>query len=164
MNKKRIHTLMPWLMLATLLMAACDRNVFFVDDQRVNSSGWNMNDKLVFDVQVDDTTRLYTFLIDLRLTADYPYRNAFFFVNTTFPDGGVAADTVECPVAQPDGQWLGKRTGGYIDNRYSFRKNMIFPMRGSYRFEIAHGMRDTNVVGIKNVGLRIVHASNERRK
>lgn len=151
------------MLLLVLLAIACDRDVFFVDDQRVDPSGWNLNEKLSFDVEVDDTARLYTFFIDLRLTADYPYRNIFFFVNTTFPDGGVAADTVECPVALPDGQWMGKRSGGYIDNRYSFRKNMIFPMQGSYRFEIAHGMRDTNVVGVKNVGLRIERAGGERK-
>lgn len=120
-----------------------------------------MNDKLTFDVDVKDTARLYTFLVDLRLTADYPYSNVFFFITTTFPDGGVAADTLECPVASPDGQWVGKRTGGYIDNRYIFRKNMIFPATGSYTFEIQHGMRDTNITGIKNVGLRIEYSDNK---
>ena len=145
--------------LCAVLMAAvgvsCDSHVFYSNSQRVDASGWNLADTRTFDVEVRDTTRLYTFLIDVRLTVDYPYRNLFFFVNTTFPDGGVATDTVECPVAQPDGQWLGKRAGGYIDNRYSFRKNMIFPAPGRYRFEIAHAMRDTNIVGVKNVGLRI---------
>ena len=150
-----------FLVLLLPLLTGCNKQVFYTNDQRVNVEGWNMDDKLTFDVDVKDTTRLYTFLVDLRLTTDYPYSNTFFFINTTFPDGGVAADTLECPVATPDGQWMGKRTGGYIDNRYIFRKNMIFPAAGTYTFEIQHGMRDTNIVGIKNVGLRIEYADNK---
>ncbi len=156
MTTKIRHTLA----LAALLLglAACDRAVFYADSRRVDEQGWNMNERHTFDVTVDDTTRLYSFFVDLRLTADYPYANTFFFIDTRFPDGGVAADTVECPVAYPDGQWMGRRTGGYIDNRYSFRKNMIFPATGTYTFTLAHGMRDTNIAGIKNVGLRIEYA------
>jgi gliding motility-associated lipoprotein GldH len=32
---------------------------------------------------------------------------------------------------------------------------VIFPRTGNYHFEIGHGMRDTNVVGLKSVGIRI---------
>ncbi len=139
-------------------LAGCDRKVFFTDSSRIDPQGWNMNDAVAFDVAVKDTSRLYSFFVDLRLTTDYPYANTFFFIDTRFPDGGVASDTVECPVAYPDGQWMGKQSGGYIDNRYSFRKNMIFPSTGIYTFTISHGMRDTNIMGIKNVGLHIEYA------
>lgn|SRR5574344_1115694 len=145
--------------LSTLLLCGCDRSVMFTDDQRVDEKGWNLKDKLYFDVDVTDTMKLYTFFVNLRVDNQYPYSNAFFFINTTFPDGGVAADTLECPLADVDGRWYGKQTGRYIDNRYVFRKNMIFPAKGRYRFEIGHAMRDTNVVGIKNVGLRIEYSS-----
>lgn len=139
----------------SLAFSACNRDVLFVDDRRVDVKGWQLGDKLDFQVEVKDTTQLYTFLVDLRHTMDYPYSNVFFFITTTFPDGGIAADTVECPVATPEGQWLGKSTGGYVENRFIFRKNTRFPGTGVYHFEIQHGMRDTAIVGIKNVGLRI---------
>ena len=54
-----------------------------------------------------------------------------------------------------EGHWYGRRTGRYVDSRYVFRRHVIFPRTGLYRFEILHGMRDTNVVGMKSVGLRI---------
>lgn len=138
--------------------AACDRGVIYTDSQRVNSDGWNMNDKCYFDVDIDDTIGIYTFYIDLRVTPDYPYSNAFFFINTTFPDGRMACDTLEYPLADIDGRWYGRRTGRYIDSRSAFRSNMIFPEKGHYQFEVAHAMRDTNIVGIQNVGLRIARS------
>lgn len=153
---KRVN---PFILLATLALpmafTACNRDVLFVDDQRVDVQGWQMGCKLDFSVDIEDTVQLYTFLIDLRHTVDYPYSNSFFLVTTIFPDGGIAVDTVECPMATPEGQWLGKRVGGYVDNRYIFRRNTRFPTTGTYHFEIQHGMRDTAIIGIKNVGLRI---------
>ena len=94
-----------------VLLVSCDRSVFFSDDKRVEEQGWNMADKYYFNVEVTDVKRLYTFFIDLRVSNDYPYDRAFFFINTTFPDGSIAADTLGCPLAAPDGQWYGSRAG-----------------------------------------------------
>ena len=149
----------PLLLLLLALCAGCDRKVFFSDDQRVDERGWSLEDKLYYDVEVTDLHQLYTFYIDLRIANDYPYDRAFFFINTTFPDGSIAADTLGCPLAAPDGQWYGKRSGGYVDNRYIFKPAVRFPMQGKYRFEVQHAMRDTAIHGVKNVGLRIEKAA-----
>lgn len=146
------------LMVAMLSMMACHRGVMFVDNERVDESGWNLTEQLHFDVDVTDTMQLYNFFVDVRNTVDYPYRNTFLFINTAFPDGSVAHDTLECPLADVDGRWLGKQTGHYISNRYFLRKQVRFPMTGNYHFAISHGMRDTNIVGIKNIGLCIEKA------
>ena len=58
-------------------------------------------------------------------------------------------------ITDPSGKWYGKVSSSHVDNRFYLRKDIIFPQEGMYQFEIFHGLRDTNVVGIKNVGLRI---------
>lgn len=146
-------------LVSLLLFAACDGKVLYTKSQNVDVDGWNMDDHRYFDVEVADTQSIYTFYIDLRIANNYPYSNTFFFINTTFPDGGVAHDTLECPLADVDGRWYGKRTGRYIDNRYVFRKDLIFPTPGTYRFDIGHGMRDSNIVGIHDIGLHIAKSS-----
>lgn len=142
-----------------LAFAGCDRSVFYTQSQRVDERGWNMDDHLKFDVDVSDTMRIYNFFVDVRNSVEYPYAQTYFFIRTTFPDGSIAVDTLGCPLADVDGRWYGKRTGKYIDNRYYFRKNVIFPMSGTYHFDVAHAMRDTNIVGLKNVGMRIEYAT-----
>ncbi len=141
------------------LLTACDNKVFYAESHGVEDKGWHMSDTVYFEVDVVDTMRLYNCYIDLRNTTDYPYSNTFFFINTTFPDGGIAADTLECPLTDYDGRWLGRRSGNLVDNRFFFRKAVIFPMTGTYRFAVSHGMRDTAAVGIKNVGFRIEYAN-----
>ena len=141
--------------LTVLMLTGCNRRVFYTDDQRVEESGWNMYQPVKFDVKVPDTTTFYNFLIDIRNTVNYPYDRTFLFINTTFPDGSIAHDTLECPLADVTGQWYGKQSGHYISNRYYFKKDVRFAKAGDYHFEILHGMRDTNIVGLKNIGLSI---------
>lgn len=136
-------------------MSACDRNVYFSDHQSVNAEGWNMNSDVFFNVDVDNTHSPFNFFVELRNTQDYPYDKTFLFIKTLFPDGGVALDTMECPLADVDGRWYGKVSGKYVDNRYFLRRNVRFPQKGLYQFRISQATRDTNLIGIKDVGLRI---------
>lgn len=141
------------------LVAACSNNVYYSEHENVDPDGWNMNDTKYFTVDVNNTQRLFNFYVDLRNTNDYPYSKTFLFIKTTFPDGGIAIDTMECPLANPEGQWYGKTSGKYVDNRYFLRKNVIFPQTGQYTFAITQGTRDTNLVGIKDVGIVIEYAT-----
>lgn len=151
-----MHIAIPVFLCAVAVMtAACDKNVYYTVQQDVDETGWDMNDRLEFDVDVEDTLQLFDFYVDVRNSVHFPKANVFFFINTTFPDGSVAYDTLECPLADVEGHWYGRRTGRYVDSRFVFRRHVIFPRTGNYHFEVAHGMRDTSVVGLKSVGLRI---------
>lgn len=152
------NTIFTILTLATILcFQSCDKNVFYAVERDVDEKGWNMHDPVVFDVDIEDTLQVYDFFIDVRNSAHYTKANTFFFINTTFPDGSVAYDTLECPLADVEGHWYGHRTGRYVDSRFVFQRHVIIPHSGRYRFEVYHGMRDTNVTGLKSVGLRIEH-------
>ncbi len=156
MHMKNIKTIIP--ILLSLLLTACDGSIFYDESRAVNERGWLPTESLDFDVEVKDTNQVFNFLIEVRNSIDYPYANTFLFLNTTFPDGSVAQDTLEYPLADPTGRWLGRHTGRYVDTRYYFRRNARFPMQGTYRFAITNGMRDSAIAGIKDIGFRIEYA------
>ena len=142
-----------------MALAACDGSIYYDESRSVNEHGWLPQDTLTFDVDVDDTVHLFNFLVEVRNSVTYPYSNTFLFINTTFPDGSVAYDTMECPLADPEGRWLGKRTGRYVDARYRLRGGSArFPMTGRYRFAVTNGMRDSAISGIKDIGLRVEYS------
>ena len=142
-----------------MALAACDGSIYYDESRSVNEHGWLPQDTLTFDVDVDDTVHLFNFLVEVRNSVEYPYSNTFLFINTTFPDGSVAYDTMECPLADPEGRWLGKRTGRYVDARYRLRGGSArFPMTGRYRFAVTNGMRDSAISGIKDIGLRVEYS------
>ncbi|MBP1630768.1 MAG: gliding motility-associated lipoprotein GldH [Bacteroidetes bacterium] len=142
--------------LLSFLFVSCNNNLVFDQTKEVNVKGWNKSDIVEFEVEIKDTLRLYDFAINLRNTVDYPKSNIYFFIKTIYPDGSVTrCDTVECYLAYPDGTWTGKGSGSIKDNRFWFTKNVIFPLKGKYKFEIEQATRDTSIVGIKNIGLHI---------
>lgn len=148
------------IMVAALSLQGCDKNVFYAVEKDVDETGWNMSDPVTFDVDFEDTLQVYDFFIDVRNSVHYNKANTFFFINTTFPDGSVAYDTLECPLADVEGHWYGRRTGRYVDSRFVFQRHVIIPRSGRYHFQLYHAMRDTNLVGLKSVGLHIEYLGN----
>lgn len=154
--KKRLALL---LLPLALCLAACDGTVYYAEYENVDEKGWLPTDSVAFDVDVEDTNLIFNFLVEVRNTVSYPYSNTFLFINTTFPDGSMARDTMEYPLADPTGEWFGKRSGRYVDTRYFFRRNVRFPMQGNYHFAITNGMRDSAIVGLSHIGLRIEYSN-----
>ena len=144
-----------------LFFASCDGAVYYAEYAEVDENGWNPADSACFDVEVKDTNTVFDFLVEVRNSVDYAYSNTFFFINTTFPDGSVARDTMECPLADPMGAWLGKSSGRYVDSRYYFRRNARFPMTGNYHFAITNGMRDSAVCGLEHIGFRVEYSKKD---
>ena len=157
MMKKLLLYLTALLFVAVLV--SCDGSVFYDQSRRVDEQGWLPTESVDFDVTVDDTNRIFNFLVEVRNSVSYPYANTFLFIHTTFPDGSVAADTLEYPLADPSGRWYGKRTGRYVDTRYYFRRNARFPMQGTYRFSVSNGMRDSANTGLRDIGFRIEYSN-----
>jgi len=149
------------LLITSLLIISCGKDVVTDESLDVNEKGWNVNEKFNISVNITDTLSSYNFYVNLRNTTDFKYSNFFFFVNTTFPNGKIARDTLECMLANQEGKWIGKGHGKIKDNRILFKAHVLFPMKGTYKFAIEHGMRDLNIAGIKNIGLRIVKNKNK---
>ena len=151
MNKRLLLILLPFL----LFVAACDSDELYNENHHIDEKGWHLDDKLVFNIDAEDTTQTYLCCLDIRNRNDYAFSNIYFYISTIYPDGSVAVDTnIEFQLAERDGRWLGKYNGRYVDGRYPFCY-FHFPQKGSYQFIIQHAMRDTLLQGIKNIGLHI---------
>jgi gliding motility-associated lipoprotein GldH len=156
---KKIGLYFMAMLLLPIMLASCDGTVFYSEYAEVDEKGWLPADSACFDVEVEDTSLIFNFLVEVRNSVSYPYSNTFLFINTTFPDGSMARDTMEYPLADPTGEWFGKRSGRYVDTRYFFRRNVRFPMQGNYHFAITNGMRDSAIVGLSHIGLRIEYSN-----
>lgn len=146
----------PFLFVGMLLLtlAGC-KQVMFQESESIPNKIWELNHNVRFEVDVKDTTDGYDFYIDLRNDAMYPYANIYLFVNTTFPTGKTARDTVECILADRTGRWLGSGLGDILDNHILFKENVLFPNSGIYVFEFEQGMRNEALPSILDVGISI---------
>jgi gliding motility-associated lipoprotein GldH len=144
-----------------LTISSCDDpNRVFEENVEIPNEQWAVTEKAVLSAAIEDTLSSHNFLINVRNTERYPYRNLYVFVKTTFPNGKFSKDTVGIVLADETGKWLGDG-GGYLNssshpsNTIMYQYNRRFPLKGEYTFEIEQAMRTDTLIGIKNIGLRI---------
>lgn len=145
--------LLPFIM---TLLAGCKPGVVFDNTKNFTNDVWKSDQVIRFDVPLNDTVNIYKFYLNVRHTTNYRYANIFLFINSTFPDGTQARDTVECILADPSGKWLGKGISNIRDNQVLLRRGLRFSQRGNYIFEFEQAMREPELKGIMDIGLRIV--------
>ena len=116
---------------------------------------WAQENRVTFDVAVSDSTCGYVFGLDVRHLENYRYSNLFVFLHTTFPNGNITHDTIECTLAMPDGRWIGKSSGSMRDLHIPLNESLRFPLCGNYHFEIEQAMREPVLKGITDIGIFI---------
>jgi gliding motility-associated lipoprotein GldH len=138
-----------------LCLAGCDSRTIYDNTKSIRDDVWKSNQIIRFDVPLEDTVNIYKFYLNLRHTTSYRYANIYLFINTTFPDGTAARDTVECILADPSGKWVGKGISNILDNQVLLRRGLRFPQKGKYIFEFEQAMREPELEGVMDIGLRI---------
>lgn len=136
------------------MMASC-ANDSFEERTVIPEAEWPQQDRVSFDVDINDTLSSYAFGLEFRHLENYRYSNLFVFLHTRMPNGNLTHDTIECTLATPEGRWLGKSSGSMRDLRIPLNVALRFPLKGTYHFEIEQAMREPVLKGIADMGLFI---------
>ncbi len=142
------------LLFFVLALVSCSNSNF---NKRVviPEAEWPQENRVAFDVSIDDTISGYAFGLELRHLENYRYSNLFVFLHTTMPNGNHTRDTIECTLATPEGRWIGKSSGSMRDLRIPLNEQLQFPLTGDYHFEIEQAMREPVLKGISDIGIFI---------
>jgi gliding motility-associated lipoprotein GldH len=149
------------LKIATVLLmalAACTKPALINETQEVPSGDWEFNDVKRFTHEVSDTLSPFNFYAQIRHSGNYEYQNLIIYFKTYFPNNTFIVDTIDCPMAEASGKWMGSGLGDLLDNQVMFKRNLQFPLAGTYNFEIQHAMRPDTIHEIYDVGLLIKNA------
>ena len=104
---------------------------------------------------IPDTFTYYNVFINIRNASQYQFSNIYLFVTTTYPDGSTSKDTLDCPLQDPSGKWLGSGLGDLWDNRLLFKPSVKFRQAGKYTLQYEQAMRIDPLPMITDVGLRV---------
>jgi len=151
-ERLRVKPAMTVFLFFVLFLASCTSSSF---NKRtvIPEAEWSVENRVSFDVPIDDTINGYVFGIELRHLENYRYSNLFIFLHTTFPNGNRTNDTIECTLATPEGRWIGKSSGSMRDLRIPLNNGLRFPLTGTYHFEIEQAMREPVLKGISDIGI-----------
>ena len=144
------HLSLVILMFSVCLLTSCRKDLMYSRFMPIPSEQWHMDSVLRYEYTVTDAVSAYRMLVYVRHTERYPYQNMWLFVGDS-----LRRDTIEFYLADDRGQWLGDRHHGFIEMPVLLEENYHFPDTGKYCLEIQHGMRDSLLRGVADIGLEI---------
>jgi gliding motility-associated lipoprotein GldH len=149
------------LLFVAFIVFACNNNDVYHSYQSVSPQGWSKDSSYTFDVAIDDVAASYNIYVNVRNVGDYPYQNLWLFLSKTTPTKVQQNDTIECYLADQRGKWLGTGIGSTYHMSVLYLQNTHFDTKGTYRYKIAHGMRDDLLVGVNDIGVRVEKVINK---
>lgn len=143
-----------YLTLLVFLVQSCTEAVFYEKSYSFKNNAWDQRVKPAFKVVVTDTSKLYDFVITFRNTTDYEYSNCWIYLNTITPNKEKAREPFEIKITNPDGTWIGNKSGTVVENMLYFRQRK-FPQKGSYYFRLEQGVIQESLDDVLDIGFRI---------
>lgn len=146
--------------LLLFLIGSCDSKRFYENYIPLEGTAWHPDSILFISPSpIEDTISTYNILLMMRHTTEFKYKNMFFFVDIELPSGKVLRDTAELILQDSQGYWYGEGNGFLRSVSHTihghYKRNITFPESGQYKFLIQHGMRDSLLEDISDIGIRI---------
>lgn len=138
----------------TVFLYSCDGSLYYEKFRKVDVAAWNYKDEINFTVPIDKgvPSRMR---IAVRNTDTYQKANLWLFLSLTSPSGRVLRDTIDCPLADDFGYWLGSGFSGLYLTEHRVEQQNLFNEEGSWKVTITHGMREDTIKGIQEVGILV---------
>jgi len=127
----------------TIIISSCTKEK--IEYYSFPENTWNSEDIVKFDINFEDTIRMYSLDFSIRHTTSYPYQNIIFFTHHYYNNVKISTDTFNIDLAFYNGEWYGKGKG-YIREFTGPDYNVDqFYSKGVHTFELELAMRDNNI-------------------
>lgn len=143
------------LALISVLWLGCQRGVVYSEFQQLPAQGWEADSALQFVPNLTDTLGSYQVQIILRHTDRYAYQNLWLFVDVQKDSILLRRDTIESYLANERGEWYGSGMSK-MTLPLLYMENIALPA-GEYRITVQQGMREEQLRGITDVGLKVIN-------
>jgi len=122
---------------------------------------WAYEEALTFQVEVVDTSSVYSMELLIKHAKDFGYENIYFKVKTDFPTIQDREELLNIELASKAGQWMGKCNSESCKVKVYMLDRFRFPEPGSYSFSFEQYTRDDSLEGMENIDLIITKTNNE---
>ncbi|TXF75838.1 gliding motility lipoprotein GldH [Chryseobacterium sp.] len=117
---------------------------------------WNKKTEQQFRFEIKDAQNPKNIIFVVRNNNTYPYSNLRMIVNlTNLKTKKKITDTLNCVLANPNGEWIGKGFGETKEILFQYRLNYKFPENAPYNIGITQAMRRDVLPGIEDIGVKI---------
>lgn len=112
-------------------VSSCGNRPYASKSVSFEDESWYQDSVISLNVTIEDTTVYYQFRYQIRHSNDYPYQNLYLFPTVQSEGMDPFNDTLNLPLAENNGKWLGKGIGSLktVDTSYFLKKHSPFPRR-----------------------------------
>lgn len=143
---------------ACFLCFSCENQAVYDQYQAIQNTSWEKDKVYYFTFRIEDISVPYDLTLEVRNNNKYPFQNLWVFCSEEQPIGSLRKDTVECMLADEFGKWYGHGIS-LFQSSFPIRTNYRFPVKGQYTFSFRQGMRNDQLPGIQEIGLRVIPSS-----
>ncbi|EJL73960.1 gliding motility lipoprotein GldH [Chryseobacterium populi] len=142
-------------LLSLILFFGCNSSEEKVMMNSVNNK-WNKKSEQKFNLEISDPQNPKNIIFVVRNNNEYPYSNIRFIVNfTNLQNKKKETDTLNYVLSKPNGEWLGTGFGDTKETFFQYKLNYTFPVKGKYEIGLTQAMRNDNLPGIEDIGIKI---------
>ena len=98
----------PITALIIILLVSCDESSLHTESKSFTDNRWDWNDPFKTSFNVEDTSKTYDLLLDLKHGDNYEFQNIYLSVSTKFPTDTIVTSLLPINMAQKNGSWYGK--------------------------------------------------------
>jgi gliding motility-associated lipoprotein GldH len=137
-----------------LFVTSCSKQPYYDKVYSFNNNEWTQRVKPKFVIDIKEADKNYAFTLTLRTTTDYKYSDLWIYMNTISPDGKKAREPFKICITNPDGTWIGVKTGTIVENQFKFGKSKL-PLKGTYTFILEQGITESKIDQVLDIGLNV---------
>lgn len=136
---------------------SCDSKRVFEANVDLPKRDWHIDSIPAFRFRVEDASKPYNLLINLRNSEAYPYYNLYlryYLLDSTQRE--IKSQQVELILMDPKtGKPTGDGLGDIYSHKYQLLGNFVFPKQGEYVVKLKQYMRQDPLPEINSVGIRL---------
>lgn len=157
MSKTNRTRILLSFLLITAATVSCrqDKNITYHEYVSAKNAELYKKDLCKFEFQIEDTAVYYNIKLEIRNNNRYKFKNIWLFLSLKDSIKTIETDTVECMLADKNGQWYGKGLSLY-DKEFLFKKGIKFHREGKYTYVINQAMKEDPLIGISDIGIKII--------
>lgn len=142
------------------MLFACSEAPLFEKVYSFDNREWKQDQKMHFEVDIQDTSKVYDFTVLVRTTTDFKFNNLWMFMKTIAPDGSSGREPIQMYITNPDGSWIGTKSGSTVETPLYFKARKM-PLKGKYTFILEQGITDSKVTEILDLIMRVDYARDQ---
>ena len=121
----------------------------------LNNNLWAKNEIIKFNFNINDTSKIYSFLIKIKIDTNYTYNKFIFSTTLKTPDGSYRQSGFETQIDEDYKQkYIDKEEGVMIIEKEIYN-NVKFKEKGEYEIGVMHNLPQ-DIFNVRSVEVKVI--------